>query len=487
MPSGQHGHPDAPAREARREAGRWLALSVGSLVLAGAFAILLVIGRTPPLDRLFSDPLFFKRGLVVHVDLALVVWFYSFVAAITFLVPSRRAPGRLARAGASIAAAGVVAMMAGAGMRGAAPVLANYIPVIDHPAHNLGLLAFFLGVALAVLDPRLLPSHEAPTGFFALPPAARPPARAAALALVLALLAGVGAFLTTPRGLPAQGYYELLFWGMGHALQFASVLGMVAVWMVLLESALGRAPVSRRASAILSGLLLAPVFAAPSLTLSGTTRGFVHSAFTTMMRWGIFPVVSVFLVAGVLAVVRARRAGGLPSAGLADPRIMGFAVSAALTALGFGLGAAIRGSNTMIPAHYHASIGAVTAAFMAVGLGILESLGHGIPTPRLRRWAGWQPLVFGGGQMVFAAGFALAGSHGMARKVYGQEQDARSLGEIVGLGTMGLGGLVAAAGGLLFLYLVLSAWRRPASAPSAPQNWRHPWNDREIALTRSRG
>ena len=67
-------------------ASSWLALAVGVLVLAGLFSLIVVIGRMPPFDRFVSDPLFFKRGLVVHVNFALVAWFYSFVAAMLFLV-----------------------------------------------------------------------------------------------------------------------------------------------------------------------------------------------------------------------------------------------------------------------------------------------------------------------------------------------------------------------------------------------------------------
>jgi heme/copper-type cytochrome/quinol oxidase subunit 1 len=74
-----------------------------------------------------------------------------------------------------------------------------------------------------------------------------------------------------------------------------------------------------------------------------------------------------------------------------------------------------------------------------------------------RRLAAWQPLVFGAGQAVFAVGFAIAGAHGMARKAFGAEQHARTAWQTVGLGVMGVGGLVAAAGGLLFLYLIVKA------------------------------
>jgi heme/copper-type cytochrome/quinol oxidase subunit 1 len=145
---------------------------------------------------------------------------------------------------------------------------------------------------------------------------------------------------------------------------------------------------------------------------------------------------------------------------LADPRISGFLVSAALTVLGFALGAGIRGSNTMIPAHYHASIGGVTAAFMTIAYLMLQALGFSIQTPRLRRLAAWQPAIYGVGQMIFASGFALAGIYGMSRKAYGAEQSGRGLGESIGLGVMGIGGLIAVVGGVLFLVVVAKIWQQ---------------------------
>ena len=56
---------------------RWCALAVGSLVVAGLLSLAVVVGRLPILSRIIDDPLFFKRCLVVHVELALVVWFYA--------------------------------------------------------------------------------------------------------------------------------------------------------------------------------------------------------------------------------------------------------------------------------------------------------------------------------------------------------------------------------------------------------------------------
>ena len=77
---------------------------------------------------------------------------------------------------------------------------------------------------------------------------------------------------------------------------------------------------------------------------------------------------------------------------LRDPRIIGVAVSVALTLLGFLLGAAIRGSNTIVPAHYHAAVGGVTVSFMSAALVLLGAVSASAPRAR-RRAAGVQPLL----------------------------------------------------------------------------------------------
>jgi hypothetical protein len=66
--------------------------------------------------------------------------------------------------------------------------------------------------------------------------------------------------------------------------------------------------------------------------------------------------------------------------------------------------------------------------------------------------------------MIFASGFALAGIYGMSRKAYGAEQAGRGLGESIGLGVMGVGGLIAVVGGLLFLGIVAAVWRQGSEA-----------------------
>ncbi len=435
----------------------WLLLAVASLLLAGLLALLLVIGRTPPLDRLVGDPLLFKRGLVVHVDLSLCVWFYAFLAGLFSLLPSRRRAGPLTRVAPAIGGAGVLLLVLAAAIPGAVPLLANYIPVIDHPLFLIGLLLFAVAVACALVDPRLIPSSE-PGDEGLLPASALPGIRAAALALMLALLTFFAAWLNTPAHLEKETYFEVFFWGGGHVLQVASVAAMLAAWIALHTPALGKPPLRRATAALLFGALLVPILPAPLVAMQETVNGSYRLAFTHLMRWGIFPPVSLALVGCLAAIHAAKRRGALPRGVLGDWRIVAFLTSAALCVLGFVLGALIRGSNTMVPAHYHAAIGAVTASFMGLTWLLLGPLGMPVPE-RLRRLAGLQPVFFGVGQAIFAVGFGVAGAFGMGRKAYGHEQLARSLPETLGLLVMGLGGLLAVLGGLLFLWIALSSWR----------------------------
>jgi len=63
------------------------------------------------------------------------------------------------------------------------------------------------------------------------------------------------------------------------------------------------------------------------------------------------------------------------------------------------------------------------------------------------------------GQLMHIGGLVWSGGYGVQRKVAGAEQVLRSTGEIAGMGLMGAGGLLAIAGGLLFVVVVFKAMR----------------------------
>ena len=81
--------------------------------------------------------------------------------------------------------------------------------------------------------------------------------------------------------------------------------------------------------------------------------------------------------------------------------------------------------------------------------------------------ARWQPWVYGLGQLMHITGLVWSGGYGVQRKVAGSEQVLRSTSEVAGMGLMGLGGLLAVVGGLLFVIVVLRAMRAGAREVAA--------------------
>jgi hypothetical protein len=482
----------------------WLLFAIGSLVLAGLLSLTLVVGRLPFLGAVFTDPLFFKRALVVHVDLALVVWFQAGTLAFLALALGDRLPRRVVGLAFALCGAGIVGLLAGALMPGAQPILSNYVPVIDHPVFLTGLAAWFTGAGIFFAAALAAPAPRNS----ALPDDSLVALRVAALGNLIALATFVAAWRTTLPGLPAIGYYELLMWGGGHALQAANVATMLGLWLALLHRWSGASVLSPAASRWLLTALVLPHASLPFVALLGTSNGAYTEISTALMRWTIFPVLLIVLGLGIRHVAQRWNANacgrGAPtprgdgSAALnpagegtrltapdpsvervgvnalhldpsrLDRRLVGLAGSATLAVLGIVLGAFIRGSNTLVPGHYHAAIGAVTLALMAAAYDFVAAVSPISLAADLARRGRAQLLTFGFGQATFALGFAIAGVHGLGRKQYGVEQHVRSLGEYVGLGVMGVGGILAVAGGLLFLAVMLRAigsWRRGPVLP----------------------
>jgi hypothetical protein len=128
-----------------------------------------------------------------------------------------------------------------------------------------------------------------------------------------------------------------------------------------------------------------------------------------------------------------------------------------LFGVGGALGFLVEASNTMVPAHYHGCIVAVTLAFMALSLHLLPRFGFAAPNPKLVLLL---PRVYGVGQLLHVAGLAFSGGHGVQRKTAGAEQGLDSLAQVLGMSVMGLGGLIAISGGVIYIIAVSGTLRR---------------------------
>ena len=146
---------------------------------------------------------------------------------------------------------------------------------------------------------------------------------------------------------------------------------------------------------------------------------------------------------------------------VARPLRAALITSIVLFGVGGIIGFMIQGSNVKIPAHYHGSIVGVTLALMGVVYLLLPRLGFGEPAGR---WATLQAYLYGAGQLLHVIGLVWSGGYGVQRKVAGSEQVLTSFQEVAAMGLMGLGGLIAVVGGLLFVAVVLHAMLRQPRA-----------------------
>jgi len=279
---------------------------------------------------------------------------------------------------------------------------------------------------------------------------------AAAVSAAVAVLAFVWSLVLLPVTLDREVYWEILFWGGGHALQYTWTLLLLVGWLWLAQACGAAVPLSARVTLLLFVVALLPVFVTPYAYLAHDIVSPEHRRLHTLgMRVGgglaIFPIAAAVLVALF----------GLKRIALnARPLRAALLASMGLFAAGGIIGIAIDGSNVKIPAHYHGCIVGVTLAMMGLVYHLLPRLGYGTPSGRL---AVNQSYLYGLGQLMHIIGLVWSGGYGVQRKVAGTDQVLRSAGEVYGMGLMGLGGLIAIIGGVLFVVVV---WRSLRQAPA---------------------
>jgi hypothetical protein len=443
-----------PADERRALATGWLALAIGALLASGLFSILLVLSRMPYVKDVFPLADFFRVALVVHVDLSVLVWFSAFAGLLWSLhgAPRLLWLGWLGLAGAAAATA---AMCLAPFLDHSVPLMSNYIPVLDGPLFLRALALFAVSSGLVVaralaVAPRV---GTRPDGAAAL----RFGLNAAAISAAVALLAFAWSYAMVPPDLERKSYFEVLFWGGGHVLQFTWTLLMFVAWLWLAEAIGARNPLSPRIAILLFAIALASVFATPVIYLAYDVVSVEHYRTQTwLMRIGGGLAIVPFGFAILWAVTTGPRASAATA-----PLKSSLVWSLVLFGSGGLIGLAISGSNVKIPAHYHGSIVGVTLALMGLVYYLLPRMGFARPQGRL---AALQPALYGGGQLLHIAGLLWSGGYGVQRKVAGGEQVLRSTEQVLGMGLMGVGGLLAVAGGVLFaLVVVRSLWTSSTS------------------------
>lgn len=447
---GGHGYVlSMPSDAGLRLASGWLWLGMASLVGAGLFAILLVLARTPYFQDIFPWVDFFHTALVVHVDLSVLLWFMAFAGVLWSLNSSSGLLG-IGWLALVLAAVGAAMIVLSPFVETGIPVMSNYVPVIHSTFFMTGLIVFAVGMALLVVRSLIaVPAADLwrgaegsiRFGFFA-----------AAISTLFALAAFGWSYIMIPGTYDTTQYYDLLFWGGGHVLQFTYLLLMLTGWLWLADACGAKIPLTPRIASALFMLGLLPVFYVPViyLTYGGSLVDYMGQ-FTQLMKiGGAFAPVPIAL-AVLYGIVKGERT---PATG---PERAALLSSMLLFAIGGGISLMIKDSNTIITAHYHGTGGAVSLAFMGLTLHLLPRLGYRVPD---LKWATRMAYIYGAGQLLHIFGLLWSGGYGVQRKVAGAAQELHGFAQKAGMGLMGFGGLVAVIGGIIFLVVVFKALRR---------------------------
>jgi len=442
----------------RKAATAWLMLALASLVGAGIFSILLVLARTPVIQEMTPFIDFFRVALVVHVDLSVLIWLLSIAGLMWSLSSKGDLPG-WDRLSFLLAAAGTAIVIISPFVGAAEPLMNNYVPLLRHPMYYTGLGLFMAGITSHLL--RSLLTLRGIKGGLDGTAALQFGITLAALTTVAAIAAFIASWAGIPGGMDGQAYFEFLFWGGGHVLQFTNTLLMMVAWVVLAHASGCRFELTPRLTLIFLIILALPVITVPFLYVAHDIVSPGHRlAFTELMKFGGLSCLPL----GLAVFVSLLKAGKPGEAHGDEGKYLRSALvsSLGLFTVGGVLGFMISGLDIVIPAHYHGSTVGVTIAFMGLAYYLLPRLGFGEPPPRMARW---QPYLYGGGQLLHIIGLAWSGGYGVQRKTAGLAQGVDRLGEIAGMGLMGLGGLVSVIGGLLFLIVCYKSIRR-RNAPS---------------------
>ena len=402
----------------------WTKIGVAALGLSGLYSIILVFLRTPGISDLITNKEFFKTALVVHVDLSVLVWLLAgsviiWLKNIHFFMP------RITYQAAFI---GIFLMAISPMIPGTEPVMNNYIPMLDNILFIMGLSIFMTVIFIvSIMSVSKVPrTHDEYAAF---------------IGGSIFLISSVCLILSYDKlnteiiyPMDLHGFYEMLFWSGGHALQFLYMHTMYVIWLMLLSQR--KFPRIQILVMWINVLAVAPLL--PVHLIYNIDSAEFISFCTDHMRYA-GGLSAACMIGTIIAEII--------YSDTESKWLFGINFSLLLFTAGGVIGILISETNVTIPAHYHGSIVGVSIAVMTMVYFILDLNKHEL------KYAKLQVITYAVGQMMHIGGLAWSGGYGVLRK---NPDMILSMDAKISMGIMGLGGFVAIIGGLMF---VVICWR----------------------------
>lgn len=460
------------------------------LLVGGVMALLVGLTRWPAIHLLPAN--MFYKFLTVHGLAMLVLWIVFFEVAGLYFGGAVVLNARLIQP--RIAWLAYILMLVGAAVTSWMVLFTNtsdvmfsaYVPLRAHPLFYLGIILFAVGAIIAcVLFIATITVAKREGTYQGSLPLFTFGLLVAAIIALFTLGSGAAAFIPAflwSLGLFQNydaGVYRVLFWGFGHSAQQINLAAQIAIWYALATITVGAKPVNEKLSrfAFLLYVLFINLGAMHHLLvdpgLGPFTRFWNTSYFMYLAVLG--SMIHAFSVPAAIEVAQRKKGftQGLfqwlrkgpwrePGFGalIVSIVIFGFIGGATGPVIGTNQINMLAHNNFRITGHFHATVvGGTTIAFMGITYYLIplifrrELVG--------KRWATWQPYIYGLGLVLMAVGMILSGTLGAPRRHWDitfanaifpvQFEGAMSL----TMTLVGIGAVIAAVGGAIYIAIAV--------------------------------
>ncbi len=466
-------------------------VAVVFLAIGGLFGLVVALTRWPAVHLV--GPEWFYLALTAHGADVLLFWIMFFEIAILYFASAVLLNCRLATPKFAWLAFGLMlvgALMANvAVLQGESSVMfTSYVPMQAAPHFYLGLIIFAVGalIAVFVFFGTLVIAKQERTYEGSVPLVTF---GAIAAAIIAVFTIASGAIILIPTFLWSIGLvshidslmYKVIWWGLGHSSQQVNVATHVAVWYTIAALVLGAKPLSEKVSR--GAFLLYIVF----LQLASAHHLLVEPGITSEFKifntsYAIYLAVLGSMIHGLSvpgAVEAAQRRRGfiegvfgwLRKAPWGNPAFSGMAMSVVMFGVIGGISGVVLGTeqlnlimhNTMyVPGHFHGTVvTGTTLAFMAMTYLVIPLIFRRELV--LKKWAKWQPYLFGIGALGISVFMMGAGTLGVPRR----DWDITGIDSVLTydfppaaffmLGLNGFSAILASLGGILFIVVVVGS------------------------------
>ncbi|NUQ36543.1 MAG: cbb3-type cytochrome c oxidase subunit I [Caldilineales bacterium] len=459
------------------------------LLIGGLYALLIALTRWQAVHLLNAT--WFYRLLTAHGFNMLVAWMVFFeVAGLYFgsaiMLNARMVKPRLAWLGFILMAVGAVMFNVIVLMGKGDVMFTAYVPLKAHPLFYLGFILFAVGALIGVglFFANLVMAKREKTYEGSVPLVTFGLATAAILAvytLVAGALALVPALLWSLNIIPSVDptYYRNMFWAFGHPAQQVNLAAMVSIWYMLASFTVGATPLNEKFSrlAFVLYILFINLGSAHHL-LVDPGPGFAWKATNTsyaMYLAVLGSLIHAFSIPAAIEVAQRRKGftkgafDWLRKGPWREPGFSSLVISMVLFGWVGGVTGVVIGTeqinmlahNTLrLPGHFHATVvSGTTLAFMGATYYLIPLIFR--RELRLKKWASWQPYVFGSGMLLVSIGMIAAGLQGVPRRhwdiTFAGSPFSISIPAAaqISLALFGVGALIAITGGIMYLTVVL--------------------------------